>query len=325
MGLTIGVDIGGTKVLGAVVDERGEVLAQTRRDTPACDTTEIVHRIGTVVAELRAGHEVSAVGIGAAGWLDVTRSTVLFAPNLAWRDEPLHDLIAAAVDLPTVVENDANVAAWAEFTYGAARDADDSMVLVSVGTGIGSGIVLGGRLVRGAYGVAAEIGHMNCVPDGHPCGCGRAGCLEQYASGSALVRFARQTAHDDPDRAAHLLELAGGSVEAITGPLVTEAAGAGDGAALHAFDRVGHWLSIGIADVVQVLDPQVVVIGGGVVESGDLLLEPVRKYLPEAMGARGRLPVGEVRPASMGNKAGVVGAADLARRAQEGRSCTRSG
>ncbi len=314
MTLTIGVDIGGTKVLGAVVDEHGEVLAETRRETPAGDTEEIVHRVVSVIQELRETHDVSAIGIGAAGWIDAGRATVLYAPNLAWRNEPLRDIIAAQVDIPVVVENDGNVAAWAEFLFGAGRDADDSMVLVAVGTGIGSGIVIGGQLIRGSHGIAGEVGHVTSVPGGHLCGCGRLGCLEQYASGSALVRFAQQAAKDDPDMAKRLLELAGGSVETITGPLVTRAARAGDQAALGAFDQNAHWLGTGLADLVQIFDPQVLVNGGGVVESGDLLLAPVRRHFNEALAQRGRLPVGEVRPALMGNKAGVVGAADLARR-----------
>jgi glucokinase len=311
--LTIGVDIGGTKVLGAVVDDRGEVLAQTRRDTPAGDTEAIVERIVAVIRELRESHDVAAIGIGAAGWIDAGRATVLYAPNLAWRNEPLRDLIAAQVDIPVVVENDGNVAAWAEFLFGAGRDADDSMVLVAVGTGIGSGIVIGGQLIRGSHGIAGEVGHVTSVPGGHLCGCGRLGCLEQYASGSALVRFAKQAATDDPDAAKQLLKAAG-SVEAINGPLVTQAAKSGDQAALAAFDQIAYWLGTGLADLVQIFDPQVLVIGGGVVESGDLLLAPVRRHFDEALSQRGRLPVGEVRPALMGNKAGVVGAADLARR-----------
>ncbi len=314
MTLTIGVDVGGTKVAGGVVDPEGAVSAQIRRDTPADDVAKTRDVIVEVVLELTRAHTVEAVGIGAAGWIDATRSTVLFAPNIAWRDEPLRDYVHAATGLPVVVENDGNAAAWAEFRFGAARDADDSMVLITVGTGIGSGIVLGGKLVRGAYGIAGEIGHAMCVPGGHLCGCGRLGCLEQYASGSALVRFAQQAAKDDPESAANLLGLAGGAVEAINGPLVTQAAKAGDQAALAAFDRIGYWLSTGLADVVQVLDPQVLVIGGGVAEAGDLLIGPVRRYFDEALAQRGRLPVGEIRPALLGNRAGVVGAADLARR-----------
>jgi glucokinase len=314
VGLTIGVDIGGTKVLGAVVDRNGEVLADCRRDTPADDTGEIVRRIVSVINELRESHDVDSIGIGAAGWFNATRSSILFAPNLAWRNEPLHDLIQSQIDIPIMLENDGNAAAWGEFVHGAGRDADDSMVLITVGTGIGSGIVVGGSLVRGANGIAGEIGHTVSVPGGHLCGCGRLGCFEQYASGNALVRFAQQTAKEDPDAAKQLLGLAGGTLEAVNGPLVTRAARAGDAASLAAFDQIGYWLAGGLADVVQVLDPQVLVIGGGVIEAGDLLLGPVRRYFPEALAQRGRLPVGEIRPALLGNRAGVVGAADLARR-----------
>ena len=239
MTLTIGVDIGGTKVLGAVVDEHGEVLTQTRRDTPARDTEEIVHRTVSVIEELRQAHDVSAIGIGAAGWIDAARATVLYAPNLAWRNEPLRDLLAAQVDIPVVVENDGNVAAWAEFLFGAGRDADDSMVLVAIGTGIGSGIVIGGQLIRGSHGIAGEVGHVTSVPRGHQYGCGRLGCLEQYASGSALVRFAREAAHDEPDTAKQLLKMAG-SVGGITGSLVTQAAKAGDQASVAAFDQIAY-------------------------------------------------------------------------------------
>jgi glucokinase len=312
--LTIGVDIGGTKVAGGVVDQTGNVLAKTRRDTPADDVSKTRDLIVEVVTELAAAYPVHAVGIGAAGWIDASRSTVLFAPNLAWRYEPLRDHVASAVDLPVVVENDGNVAAWAEFRYGAARDADDSMVMFTVGTGIGSGIVLSGALVRGAHGIAAELGHTLAVPDGRPCGCGRRGCFEQYASGSALVRAARAGAAKDPGRAANLLELAGGDPAGIMGPLVTTAARAGDPVACEAFEVVGGWLGTGLADLVQILDPQVLVIGGGVIEAGELLLGPARRSYVDSLAQRGRLPVAEVRAAEMGNIAGVVGAADLARR-----------
>jgi glucokinase len=312
--LTIGVDIGGTKVLGGVVDASGEVIAKARRETPADDVTKTLEFIVEVVQELAAAHRVSAVGIGAAGWIDASRARVLFAPNLAWRDEPLRDKLAERVSLPVIVENDGNVAAWAEFRFGAAAHAEESMVLVTVGTGIGSGIVLGGGLVRGAHGIAAEIGHMRAVPNGHPCGCGRHGCIEQYASGTALVRRARESATRDPAAAAHLLDLAGGSVEAINGPLVTRAAHDGDPVAVAAFSEVGTWLGGCLADIVQLLDPEVLVVGGGVIDAGELLLGPTREAYREQLAARGTLPVADVVGASMGNLAGVVGAADLARR-----------
>jgi glucokinase len=314
MSLTVGIDIGGTKVLGAVVDPNGEIVAQTRRPTPAEDTAKIVATIVETVQELAAKHSVSSVGIGAAGWIDAGRSTVLFAPNLAWRNEPLRDRVAEAVGLPVVVENDGNAAAWAEFAFGAARDADDSMVLFTVGTGIGGGIVYNGELMRGTHGIAAELGHTQSVPDGRICPCGRPGCVEQYASGMALVRYAKDAAQADPASAEHLLAFAGGSIEGIDGPMVTRAAQAGDPAALAAFEQIAMWLAGAMADIVQVLDPQVVVIGGGVVEAGDLLLGPARRYFHETLAQRHRLPVAEVRPALMGNQAGVIGAADLGRR-----------
>jgi glucokinase len=311
--LTIGVDVGGTKVAGGVVDATGAVLAETRRETPAADVTGTRDVIIEVVNELAAGRTVEAVGIGAAGWIDADRSTVLFAPNLAWRDEPLRDYVSAAVDLPVIVENDANVAAWAEFRYGAAAAADDSMVMFTIGTGVGGGIVLGGRLLRGAHGIAAELGHMLAVPDGHRCGCGRLGCIEQYASGSALVRFARAGARQQPGRAARLLDLAGGDPEAVTGQMVTAAARAGDPVSVEAFAHLGRWLGTAMADLAQILDPQVLVVGGGVVDAGELLLGPTDRSYLEALAQRGRLPVAPIRPAEMGNTAGVIGAADLAR------------
>ncbi|MDH6462555.1 MULTISPECIES: ROK family glucokinase [Micromonospora] len=314
MTLTIGVDVGGTKVAGGVVDDTGKVLVQARRDTPADDVGKTRDVIIELVTELATGHDIGAVGIGAAGWIDASRSTVLFAPNLAWRDEPLREYVSTATGLPVIVENDGNVAAWAEFRYGAARDADDSMVMFTIGTGVGGGIVLGGELLRGANGIAAELGHMLTVPDGHQCGCGRLGCIEQYASGSALVRFARAAARQEPQRATALLELAGGDAEAVTGPMVTAAAKAGDPVSAEAFAQVGRWLGTSLADMAQILDPQVLVVGGGVVEAGDLLLGPTRRSFTDALAQRSRLPVAEVRPAELGNTAGVIGAADLARR-----------
>jgi glucokinase len=312
--LTIGVDVGGTKVAGGVVDADGRVLAHTRRDTPATDVAGTRDTIVAVVAELAATYPVTAVGIGAAAWINATGSTVLFAPNLAWRDEPLRDYVANAVGLPTVLENDANVAAWAEFRYGAARKADHSMVMITVGTGIGGGVVLNGGLWRGNNGIAAELGHMLSVPDGHPCGCGRLGCLEQYASGSALVRFARAGADQDPDRAAILLDLAAGDVPAINGPMVTAAAQKGDGVARDAFAKIGYWLGVAMADLAQIIDPQVLVVGGGVIDAGDLLMGPTERTYRAQLAQRGRSPVAPVLAAETGNTAGVVGAADLARR-----------
>jgi glucokinase len=317
--LTIGVDVGGTKVLGGVVDEDGITFAQARRETPANDPGQTVDAIVAVVTELAArpelaGREIVGVGVGAAGWIDEKRSRVLFAPNLAFRDEPLRERLTQRLPYPVVVENDANAAAWAEFRFGAARDATGSAVLLTIGTGIGGGIVIGGQLVRGAFGIAGEPGHMRMVPDGRPCPCGRHGCFEQYASGNALLRSARERAAADPTSATQLLTLAGGPAEQVTGLHVTAAARLGDPVAVAAFADVGSWLGTGLADLAYLLDPEVMVIGGGVVDAGELLLAPTRAAYQEQLGARGTLPVAPVVPATLGSAAGFVGAADLARR-----------
>ncbi|QSB17178.1 ROK family glucokinase [Natronosporangium hydrolyticum] len=311
--MTIGIDIGGTKIAGGVVAPDGQVLTLTRADTPAYDATRTRGVIVDMIRELGAAHQVTAVGVGAAGWIDATRDRVRFAPHLAWRDEPLRDHVAAAVGLPVAVENDANAAAWAEFRFGAGQAAGESMALITVGTGIGGGLILGGRLLRGAHGFAGEPGHQLAVPDGLPCGCGRRGCLEQYASGQALVRLAQQAAVEQPAAAEGLLELAGGSPEQITGPLVTTAARAGDKLAREAFEQIGWWLGSCLADLVQLLDPRLLVVGGGVAEAGELLLAPARDAYQRALSQRGELPAASIRPAQLGNVAGVVGAADLAR------------
>jgi glucokinase len=321
--LAIGIDVGGTKLAGGVVDQRGRVRALTRAATPADDPTRLRDVVVDLVRELALVHPVVAVGLGAAGWVDTT-GTVSFAPHLAWRGEPLRDRVATALagladqpglaDLPVRVENDATAAAWAEHQFGAGRPGPGPLVLVTVGTGIGGGIVVGGRLLRGAHGYAGEPGHQVVVPDGHPCSCGRRGCLEQYASGQALVRFVQTGAAEHPSRADRLRELVGDPA-GLTGRLVTTAARSGDKLARAAFDQVGHWLGVGLADLVQLLDPEVLVIGGGVAEAGELLLAPTRQSYRQALARRGGLPAAELRPARLGNLAGLVGAADLARAA----------
>ncbi len=313
MGLSVGIDVGGTKIAGGVVDERGAILSTARRESPATDSDAIEQSIEDLVDELRAQHEVTCVGVGAAGFVDSRRSTVMFAPNLAWRDEPLRAHLEKRIALPVVIENDANAAAWGEFTFGAAHDVSDSL-LVTVGTGVGGGIVLNGELHRGAFGVAAEIGHMRVVPDGRICGCGNRGCWEQYASGNALVRETRHAAREGSLIARSLLDRAGGDVEAITGPLITEAARDGDDFAREQLDALGRWLGEGIASLAAVLDPAVVVIGGGVSEAGDLLLTSVRAAFRANLTGRHYRPELEIRAATLGNKAGMIGAADLARR-----------
>jgi glucokinase len=309
--LAIGIDIGGTKVAAGVVDDAGRVLAQARRRTPSRDPEHLVDVVSEIVRQLLSEHTVDAIGVGAAGFVDAARTTVLFAPNLAWRDAPLRDEIAARVDLPVVVENDANAAAWGEYRFGAGEQKSDVVVL-TVGTGIGAGLVLGGQLYRGAFGIAGEPGHVRVVPGGRLCGCGNYGCWEQYCSGGALVRAAREVATERPEDGRRLLELAG-SVEAIDGPVVTRAAQEGDAAAIDCFQEIGRWLGQGIADLCAVLDPGRFVIGGGVSDAGDLLLAPARDTYAAALTGRGHRPAADIVAASLGAEAGLIGAADLAR------------
>ena len=293
-GLAIGVDVGGTKIAAGVVDERGQVITSMRRPTPSHDRVEVADTIAALVTDLiaamrteRPQDEVTAVGIGAAGWIDRDRATVLFAPNLAWRNEPLRDEVARRVGLPVVVENDANAMAWAEYRFGAGRGHTD-LVCVTVGTGIGGGLVLDGRLQRGAFGIGAEMGHMIMVPGGLPCGCGNRGCWEQYASGRALVRLAREMATSTPSAARAML--GGRSPEELTGPDITAAARDGDPAATKCFEEIGHWLGRGLASLAAVLDPSRFVIGGGVSDAGELLVGPTRSQFRADLPGRGHRP-----------------------------------
>jgi glucokinase len=312
MGLTVGVDVGGTKVAAGVVDEQGQVLARVRRATTAQVPGAAEQVITEVVRELEASFPVEAVGVGAAGLVDETRSIVRFAPNLGWREQPVRAQLEKATGLPVVVENDANAAAWAEYRFGAARGRDD-VVMLTVGTGIGGALVLGGRLFRGRYGLAGEVGHLVLDKDGRHCGCGRRGCWEQYASGNALLRTARNRAAQDRDRARVLLSYGDGTPEGVAGPHVTAAAQAGDPVALETFDEVGYWLGRGMAELAAVLDPGSYVVGGGVSEAGELLLGPARReFVAHVVGADVR-PIADIVPAGLGNLAGLVGAADLAR------------
>ncbi|MFC8801527.1 ROK family glucokinase [Promicromonospora sp. NPDC057138] len=311
----IGVDIGGTKIAVGVVDEEGKILAQVRRETDADDVANIDRAIADACNELVKEHEVGAIGLAAAGFVSPDRTSVNFAPNIAWREYPLAAKVAELVDadLPIVVENDANAAGWAEFRFGAGRDATD-MLMLTIGTGLGGAVISERELVRGKWGMAAEVGHMRVVPEGHYCGCGHEGCWEQYASGSALERDAQHAAVARVDQAERLLELASGDAEQIRGKMVTEAAQDGDELSIELLATLGRWIGEGSASVAALLDPELIVIGGGVGAAGDLLLGPVRRGFEAQLSAMGHRPVAQIELAEHGNEAGIVGAADLARR-----------
>jgi glucokinase len=297
-----------------VVGTDGKIGARTHRDTPANSVDDTAAAICDAAAELIAGHEVEAVGIGAAGFVSSDRSTVLFAPNLAWRDEPLGARVSETLKIPVVVENDANAAAWGEFAFGAAKDVEH-MVCITVGTGIGGGVVIDSQLLRGANGVAAELGHMRDVPGGHRCGCGSRGCLEQYASGTALVREGRARAESGSLAAAQMLSVCGITDPALlTGPMITEAAVQGDPCAVELLDDLGRWLGEGMASLATIFDPSLVVIGGGVSAAKDLIMKSAVQAFEKVLPAKANRPHAPFTLAELGNDAGLIGAADLARR-----------
>ncbi|MBC3986258.1 ROK family glucokinase [Streptomyces buecherae] len=311
MGLTIGVDIGGTKIAAGVVDEEGAIRDTCKVPTPPTPEA-VVDAIAEAVRTVSAHHEVEAVGIGAAGYVDDKRATVLFAPNVNWRHEALKDKVEQRVGLPVVVENDANAAAWGEYRFGAGQGHED-VICITLGTGLGGGVIIGNKLRRGRFGVAGEFGHIRVVPDGLLCGCGSQGCWEQYASGRALVRYARQRAAATPENATVLLGLGDGTPAGIEGKHVSQAARSGDPVAIDSFRELARWAGAGLADLASLFDPSAFIVGGGVSDEGDLVLDPIRKSFRRWLVGSQWRPHAQVLAAQLGGKAGLVGAADLAR------------
>jgi glucokinase len=303
----IGLDVGGTKIAGAVVDGTGAVLAEIVEPTPEqSDAAAVTAVLLDMIERLRRDSDVAAIGVGAAGIVEWPAGKMLWAPNNAYRDWPVREQLEKATGLPVVVDNDANVAALAEARLG---EPYPDMVLVTVGTGIGGGLVMNGDIYRGRTGLAAELGHIILNPDGPRCGCGNHGCFEAYASGTALTRMGRDAATDDPDG---LIARLGAATGEITGQTVTTAARRGDPTARALFARLGRWLGVGIASLANIFEVDAVVVGGGLVETGEMLLAPARAaarkfaYAPTARG------IAPVLPATFGGDAGKIGAALLA-------------
>jgi glucokinase len=315
-GLVAGLDLGGTKILGRVVDPRtpGEAIASVRIDTPRGGAA-ILDALADAVAQLRAADavaaagDVAAVGIGAAGLVDL-RGVLRFAPNLpSVVDLDIGPALRERFDLPVVVDNDANCATVAEHRLGAAVEAR-SATLVTLGTGIGAGLIVDGELQRGAAGFAGEPGHMVVDPTGPPCPCGRRGCWERFASGSGLGRLARDAAQ--AGRADRVVTLAGGDPDDVRGEHVTAAVAEGDPDALVVLRDFAWWVALGIANLVNVLDPEVVVIGGGLVAAGDALIGPTRAAYAGLVLAHDHRPPVRIVAAELGPEAGAIGAALLA-------------
>ena len=307
-GEAIGIDVGGTKINAFRVTRDGTVAERTSRPTPADDEAATLSAMVELARSLLTP-DVIAVGVGAAGMIDSKEGVLGFAPNLAWRNLPIAERMRDALGLPCQVDNDASMAAYGEFRFGAGRGYRH-LLLVTVGTGLGGGIVSDGRLFRGANGFASEIGHIIVEPGGPLCGCGNHGCWEQVAAGRAIDRMGREEAREHEHSI--LRRLAGGDPDQVTGELVTQAAKQGDDAAKRILAEAGRRLGQGIAGLVNVLDPQVVVVGGGAIVAGDLLLDPARAAFLDAVEGPEYRPRVPIVPAELGNDAGAVGAATLA-------------
>jgi len=297
----LGIDIGGTKIAAALVSPEGDVSTVLSRPTTADDPESIIAAVAELVEELSGPQVLHTVGVAAAAFLDRGRDNVYLAPNISWTNFPLRARLVDALDRPVLLENDANAAGWAEFQFGAARTAE-SMIMLTIGTGVGGAIVESGKLLLGGFGAGAELGHLIIEPGGRLCGCGTRGCLEQYASGTALVREARALLGREDVSSAELMELFEH----------------GDDRARDALEKVGTALGVGISSLVAVIDPEVIVIGGGVAAAGEHLLDPVRRSFQATYGPYGGRPTPDILVATLGNTAGVVGAADLARQARGG-------
>jgi glucokinase len=315
--LVIGVDLGGTKLAAGLVDRHGHVVARARWPRQVRAYEQALDAIEALAGEMREqaadrGVPVLAAGVAAAALFDTDRTRVLYAPILEWRDRPFLADLTKRLDLPVVLENDANAAAWGEYRHGAGAG-ERCLVLVTLGTGVGGGIVIDGRLLSGGSGLAAELGHLKVGSDGRACPCGREDCLEQYASGIALGRAGQAAVARDPALGRHLLALAAGDPGRIDGRLVTAAAHEGDPLALRLVGEAGTWLGRGLAQIASVLDPSLILVGGGLALADELVLAPARTAYTALVSLRPVRPLAPIRAAALGNMAGVIGIAALAR------------
>ncbi|MFZ2530525.1 MAG: ROK family protein [Rhodococcus sp. (in: high G+C Gram-positive bacteria)] len=308
--LTIGIDVGGTSIRAAVVDGSGAIVDSVRAATPA-SVGALEDTLDSAVRDLADRNDVSAVGLAIAGFLAADRRTVLFAPHLAWVDAPLAQRLTDRFAMPVVLEHDANAAAWAEYRFGAAAGGR-TVVLVAIGTGIGAALLLDGRLYRGAHGVAPELGHLQLVPNGRACACGKRGCWERYCSGTGLVDTAVDLLPSVRGRSVLAREVAA-DPGSLTGRRIAGAAQDGDVLAVAVMAEFSRWLGIGLAIVADIYDPELVVIAGGVAGSASLFLDDARDRYATALTGAGHRPLARIRAAHLGDAAGLIGAADLAR------------
>ncbi|MDO4685942.1 MAG: ROK family protein [Corynebacterium sp.] len=309
--VTVGFDIGGTNLRGAVVAASGTVIDFEQVPTPS-STDALEQGIQYIVNKLRQRHDIAAVGVAVAAFLDSDCTTVRFAPHLPWRDAAVQERLQNLLQVPVRLEHDANAAAWGEYRFGAARSAT-IWTLFAIGTGIGGALMINGQIYRGAYGTAPEFGHLTVIPDGRICPCGKRGCLERYCSGTALVATAREIIASGRFPDARLSIDYHDRPEALTGHIVMQSAHRGDEAARAAVADFAYWLGEGLAIVSDILDPELIVIGGGVAGEAMLYLDEARSHFSRKIVGAGHRPLPELRIAELGSDAGMIGVADLAR------------
>ena len=309
----IGIDLGGTNIAVGLVNEDGRIIAKT--ETPTLATRpwqELVRDMGTCIREVmeQAGvqeAEIASVGIGIPGVADQKTGVVIFCTNLGWHGIPLRDELHKYIDKPVFIDNDATVAGWAEFQAGVSRGTNSS-VFLTLGTGVGAGIVINGKIWAGAHGAGSELGHLTIDVDGVPCTCGKRGCAERYCSATAIIRMARETCADAPNCA--IMRAVGGDLEKINAKIVIDAAKGGDAIAMQVFAQFIKYLAIVVNNVISFLDPDMIVLGGGVSRAGDFLLDALKQEVGKLLFYP-TLPAPAMRIASLGNDAGIVGAALL--------------
>jgi glucokinase len=312
MGVTravIGVDVGGTGTKGALVNQDGQLVARAQLPTDPHAGTKTIIAVAEELLSRSAQFDlqVGGIGVGASGFIDAASGSVTASPNVVYDDPHIAEALRTRGHLPVIVDNDANAAAWGERAFGCAKGCDD-VSLVTLGTGIGSGFIAGGRLIRGATGAGAELGHTIVDPKGPPCGCGLRGCLEQFASGTAIARMAKEALASAPDS---LILKRAGSIARVRSEHCSQAAAEGDETARAVLQRAGRSLGIGLSNVVNLFDPEVIVLGGGLVQIGEPYLGPARDQLFKMTTDQHRRPR-RLDVTALGHDAGILGAAALA-------------
>lgn len=310
MEFAIGIDIGGTKIAAGLVTESGELVHKERYRTDVHVERAVEYTLVEVIQRLAQQYQVIGAAITAPGFLSKDRSIVYSAPNLNWRNEPIRDRLMASLDVPLLIENDANAAAWAEYRFGAGNGIRE-MAMLTIGTGIGGAIISDGKLFTGGFGSAGELGHMRIVQGGRLCGCGASGCFEQYGSGNALLRNARALAASDDVLGPELARYIRQGKRKLTGKDLARAISERNPGALKALAELGEWIGQGVASLSAILDSELIVIGGGVSATGEPLLAAIQESYRRHMPAVGLRPELSVRLAELGNDAGIVGVADM--------------